>query len=73
MGNFGDYQLQIYLQGMLRGTRPEITTDLARLETQAAGTLSAEAMGYIVPSAGSGATGAAPPTPTCASRQEQSR
>ena len=56
MANFGDHQLQIYLQGMLQGTRPEITTDLARLESQAAGTLSAEAMGYIVPSAGSGAT-----------------
>lgn len=56
MGNFGDHQLAIYLQGMLQGTRPEITTDLARLESQAAGKLSAEAMGYIVPSAGSGAT-----------------
>ncbi|MEU4608280.1 alpha-hydroxy-acid oxidizing protein [Kribbella sp. NPDC023972] len=56
MGNFGDHQLGIYLQGMLQGTRPEITTDLARLESQAAGKLSAEAMGYIVPSAGSGAT-----------------
>ena len=56
MANFGDFQLQIYLQGMLQGTEPEITTDLARLESQAAGTLSAEAMGYIVPSAGNGAT-----------------
>ena len=51
MGNFGDHQLGIYLQGMLQGTRPEITTDLARLESQAAGKLSVEAMGYIVPSA----------------------
>jgi lactate 2-monooxygenase len=42
MRNFGDYQLQLYLQGMLQGPRPEITTDLARLESQAAGTLSAE-------------------------------
>ena len=56
MANFGDFQLQIYLQGMLQGTRPEITTDLARLESQAAGKLPVEAMGYIVPSAGSGAT-----------------
>jgi isopentenyl diphosphate isomerase/L-lactate dehydrogenase-like FMN-dependent dehydrogenase len=56
MANYGDYQLQIYLQGMLQGIRPEITTDLARLESQAAGKLPAEAMGYIVPSAGSGAT-----------------
>ncbi|TDD57332.1 alpha-hydroxy-acid oxidizing protein [Kribbella antibiotica] len=56
MANFGDFQLQLYLQGMLQGTTPEITTDLARLESQAAGSLSAEAMGYIVPSAGNGAT-----------------
>ncbi|TDW88061.1 isopentenyl diphosphate isomerase/L-lactate dehydrogenase-like FMN-dependent dehydrogenase [Kribbella pratensis] len=56
MANFGDFQLQIYLQGMLQGVTPEITTDLARLESQAAGKLPAEAMGYIVPSAGSGAT-----------------
>ena len=56
MANFGDYQLQIYLQGMLQGTKPEITTDLARLESQAAGKLPLEAMGYIVPSAGEGST-----------------
>ncbi len=56
MANFGDYQLQIYLQGMLQGVTPEITTDLARLESQAAGKLPAEAMGYVVPSAGDGAT-----------------
>jgi isopentenyl diphosphate isomerase/L-lactate dehydrogenase-like FMN-dependent dehydrogenase len=56
MANFGDYQLQIYLQGMLQGTRPEITTDLARLESQAAAKLPVESMGYIAPSAGSGST-----------------
>ena len=54
--NFGDHQLSIYVQGMFQNTRPEITTDLSRLESQAAANLSAEAMGYIVPSAGSGAT-----------------
>jgi isopentenyl diphosphate isomerase/L-lactate dehydrogenase-like FMN-dependent dehydrogenase len=54
--NFGDHQLSIYVQGMFQNTRPEITTDLSRLEAQAAANLSAEAMGYIVPSAGSGAT-----------------
>jgi isopentenyl diphosphate isomerase/L-lactate dehydrogenase-like FMN-dependent dehydrogenase len=54
--NFGDHQLTIYVQGMFQNTRPEITTDLSRLESQAAANLSAEAMGYIVPSAGSGAT-----------------
>ncbi|MFC0628622.1 lactate 2-monooxygenase [Kribbella deserti] len=56
MANFGDHQLGIYAQGMFAHTRPEITTDLSRLESQAAGSLSAEAMGYIVPSAGSGST-----------------
>jgi isopentenyl diphosphate isomerase/L-lactate dehydrogenase-like FMN-dependent dehydrogenase len=54
--NFGDHQLSIYVQGMFQNTRPEITTDLSRLESQATANLSAEAMGYIVPSAGSGAT-----------------
>jgi lactate 2-monooxygenase len=54
--NFGDHQLSIYVQGMFQDTRPEITTDLSRLESLAAANLSAEAMGYIVPSAGSGAT-----------------
>jgi lactate 2-monooxygenase len=56
MANFGDHQLSIYVQGMFADTRPEITTDLAGLESQATASLSAEAMGYIVPSAGSGAT-----------------
>ncbi len=56
MANFGDHQLAIYVQGMFQDTRPEITTDLSRLEAQAAANLSAEAMGYIVPSAGSGST-----------------
>src|SRR5882757_7686229 len=55
-GNYGDHQLSIYVQGMFQDTRPEITTDLSRLEAQAAANLSGEAMGYIVPSAGSGAT-----------------
>jgi isopentenyl diphosphate isomerase/L-lactate dehydrogenase-like FMN-dependent dehydrogenase len=56
MANFGDHQLAIYVQGMFQDTKPEITTDLSRLEAQAAANLSAEAMGYIVPSAGSGST-----------------
>ncbi|WP_343975973.1 MULTISPECIES: alpha-hydroxy-acid oxidizing protein [Kribbella] len=56
MANYGDHQLSIYVQGMFQNTLPEITTDLSRLESQAAGSLSAEAMGYIVPSAGSGST-----------------
>jgi lactate 2-monooxygenase len=56
MANFGDHQLNIYVQGMFADTRPGITTDLSRLESHAAANLSDEAMGYIVPSAGSGGT-----------------
>ena len=36
MANFGDFQTGIYLEGMLGGTTPELTTNLARLEEQAA-------------------------------------
>ena len=54
--NYSDYQAGLYAQGMFANTLPEITTDLAALETKAAATLSADALGYIVPSAGSGAT-----------------
>jgi isopentenyl diphosphate isomerase/L-lactate dehydrogenase-like FMN-dependent dehydrogenase len=54
--NYSDYQLSIYVDGMFAGKAPAITTDLAALEERARGVLSPEAMGYIVPSAGSGAT-----------------
>jgi lactate 2-monooxygenase len=54
--NYSDYQTAIYANGMFAGERPAITTDLAGLEERARDVLSAEAMGYIVPSAGSGAT-----------------
>jgi lactate 2-monooxygenase len=54
--NYGDYQTGIYLNGMFADQRPEITTDLAGLEDQAREVLAPDAMGYIVPSAGSGAT-----------------
>lgn len=54
--NFGDHQIGIYLQGMFADATPALTTDLAGLEDHARATLSPEAMGYIVPSAGSGAT-----------------
>ena len=54
--NFSDYQTSIYANGMFAGELPAITTDLARLEDSARGVLSPEALGYIVPSAGSGAT-----------------
>jgi isopentenyl diphosphate isomerase/L-lactate dehydrogenase-like FMN-dependent dehydrogenase len=54
--NYSDYQSGIYANGMLAGQLPEITTDLAGLEDRARAVLSPEALGYIVPSAGSGAT-----------------
>lgn len=56
MTNFGDFQVGIYIDGMLGGRTRELTTNLARLEDQAREVLSPEAMGYIVPSAGDGAT-----------------
>ncbi|MFC9324082.1 lactate 2-monooxygenase [Kitasatospora sp. NPDC057015] len=55
-GNFGDHQLGIYLNGMFADLTPELTTDLAALEDQARAVLAPEALGYVVPSAGSGAT-----------------
>jgi len=54
--NFSDHQLGIYAQGMFADTRPELTTNLARLEEHAREKLSPEAFGYIVPSAGDSAT-----------------
>lgn len=54
--HFADHQALIYFNGMFLGETPQITTDLAALETKAAEVLDAAAMGYIVPSAGSGAT-----------------
>jgi lactate 2-monooxygenase len=52
---FGDYQSEIYLQG-LAGTKPPFTTDLAGLEEVAATTLPEESFGYLAGGAGSGAT-----------------
>lgn len=54
--NFSDHQSGIYANGMFAGELPAISTDLAGLEDRARDVLSAEALGYIVPSAGSGAT-----------------
>ena len=56
MGNFGDFQTGIYANGMFGGTTPDITTNLTQLEERAAEVLTPEALGYIVPSAGSGST-----------------
>jgi L-lactate dehydrogenase (cytochrome) len=52
---YADFQNEIYLHG-LTGELPELPTDLTRLEGLAAEKLSREAYGYIVGSAGTGAT-----------------
>jgi lactate 2-monooxygenase len=54
--NFGDFQVQVYLEGMLGGTTPALTTNLVQLEEHARAVLPDDAIGYIVPSAGDGAT-----------------
>jgi isopentenyl diphosphate isomerase/L-lactate dehydrogenase-like FMN-dependent dehydrogenase len=54
--NFADYQTSIYANGMFAGEPPAISTDLAGLEERARAVLPPEAIGYIAPSAGSGAT-----------------
>ncbi|OZF03477.1 alpha-hydroxy-acid oxidizing protein [Rhodococcoides fascians] len=54
--NFSDHQIGIYAQGMFTDQKPKITTNLAKLEDQAAARLTPEALGYIVASAGSGST-----------------
>ncbi len=56
MPNFGDFQTGVYVEGMFTGKTPALTTNLVRLEEKAREVLPAEAMGYIVPSAGDGAT-----------------
>jgi isopentenyl diphosphate isomerase/L-lactate dehydrogenase-like FMN-dependent dehydrogenase len=54
--NFGDHQTSIYANGMFAGVQPEWPTGLLQLEEQAADVLAPEALSYITPSAGSGAT-----------------
>ncbi len=56
MPNFGDFQTGVYVEGMFTGTTSALTTNMVRLEEHAREVLTAEAMGYIVPSAGDGAT-----------------
>src|SRR5215207_10108463 len=56
VANFGDYQTGIYAEGMFGGKVPDVPTGLAGLESRASEVLSPEAAGYILPSAGSGAT-----------------
>ena len=54
--NYGDFENEIYAQGMLGGHVPAITTDVAALEQVAASALSKTAFDYIVGAAGTGAT-----------------
>jgi lactate 2-monooxygenase len=56
VSHFADHQSTIYFNGMFAGQTPAITTNLAELEGHAAQVLRPEAMGYVVPSAGSGST-----------------
>jgi lactate 2-monooxygenase len=55
MAHFGDYQSEIYLQG-LGGATPPFTTDGARLEETAREELEPGPFGYVAGGAGSGAT-----------------
>jgi len=55
MGAFGAYQNEIY-QGGLEEVRPELPTDLTRLESLAEQRMPGEAFGYVAGSAGSEAT-----------------
>jgi lactate 2-monooxygenase len=52
---FANFQNEIYFRGMA-GERPQLTTDLGRLENAAREALSPEAFGYVAGSAGGGAT-----------------
>ena len=52
MGVFGAFQNEIY-QGGLEDIRPELPTDLTRLEALAEQRMPAEAFGYVAGSAGS--------------------
>lgn len=55
MSSLAEFQNEIYLKG-LGDVRPELPTDLTKLEPLAERRLSAEAFGYVVGSAGSEAT-----------------
>ena len=55
MGVFGGFQNEIYQAG-LEDIRPELPTDLTRLEALAEQRMPAEAFGYVAGSAGSEST-----------------
>ncbi|HEX2316859.1 MAG TPA: lactate 2-monooxygenase [Thermomonospora sp.] len=58
MSSLADFQNEIYLNG-LGDVRPELPTDLSRLEEAARARLSPEAFGYVAGSAGAESTAAA--------------
>lgn len=53
---YGQYQLQIYAQGIFGGVKPSITTDPNKLREQAQKAMKPEAYNYIAGGAGEGAT-----------------
>lgn len=53
---YGQYQLQIYAQGIFGGQKPTVTTDPNKLRAQAQKTMRPEAFWYIAGGAGEGAT-----------------
>jgi hypothetical protein len=53
---YGQYQLQIYAQGIFGGVKPSITTDPNKLREQAKQAMKPEAFNYIAGGAGEGAT-----------------
>ncbi|RZQ59710.1 lactate 2-monooxygenase [Amycolatopsis suaedae] len=55
MGRFGDYQNELYLQG-LAGAVPPFTTDPGKLEDAARQVLDPKPFGYVAGGAGAGAT-----------------
>ncbi|KUL82322.1 hypothetical protein ZTR_09712 [Talaromyces verruculosus] len=54
--NYGDYQLEIYTEGMLGNVRPSVTTDSRVLEDQAKRCLAPTAYQYVAGGAGEKAT-----------------
>ncbi|KAK6067607.1 FMN-dependent dehydrogenase [Seiridium cupressi] len=54
--SYGQYQLQIYAQGIFGGVKPSITTDPNKLREQAKQAMKPEAFNYIAGGAGEGAT-----------------
>lgn len=53
---YGQYQLQIYAQGIFGGQKPAVTTDPNKLRAQAQKAMRPEAFWYIAGGAGEGAT-----------------